>query len=215
VVRANYATKQADVTDLEELEGLLSPFQVEKLTYFFNQFFDFNEDGKIDASDFAGLNERLRKVANWSTEDTEYINMVDNNRVFFECLLEQVLAERNKEGLEERSWAEALAPRLTSYFPANALTKNNRPVQKTLTRGPGQGEPTFCPDLFFPVYYETKVFPGPALIHCHCCPWPSRQAFSSHIPGRGPLQFSKCCSSGLSVLSVQCNCPTFVHLKQA
>ena len=42
------------------------------------------------ASDFAGLNERLRKVANWSTEDTEYINMVDNNRVFFECLLEQV-----------------------------------------------------------------------------------------------------------------------------
>ena len=117
----------------------------------------------------------------------------------------QVLAERNKEGLEERSWAEALAPR---------LTKNNRPVQKTLTRGPhGQGEPTFRPDLFFPVYYETKVFPGPALIHCHCCPWPSRQAFSSHIPGRGPLQFSKCCSSGLSVLSVQCNCPTLVHLK--
>jgi len=37
--------------------------------------------------------------------------MVDNNRVFFECLLEQVLAERNKEGLEERSWEEALAPR--------------------------------------------------------------------------------------------------------
>merc|ERR1712062_658958 len=93
VVRANYATKQADVTDLDELEGLLSPFQVEKLTYFFNQFFDFNEDGKIDASDFAGLNERLGKVANWSTEDTEYINMVDNNRVFFECLLEQVLAQ--------------------------------------------------------------------------------------------------------------------------
>merc|ERR1712062_851665 len=65
VVRANYATKQADVTDLDELEGLLSPFQVEKLTYFFNQFFDFNEDGKIDAADFAGLNERLRKVAGW------------------------------------------------------------------------------------------------------------------------------------------------------
>ena len=35
----------------------------------------------------------MRKVANWSTEDTEYINMVDNNRVFFECLLEQVLAQ--------------------------------------------------------------------------------------------------------------------------
>lgn len=111
VVRASYVTKGADnITDLAELEGLLSPFQVEKLTYFFKQFFDFNEDGKIDAADFAGLNERLRMVAGWGEEDSEYINMVDNNRVFFECLLEQVLAERNKEGLEERSWAEALAP---------------------------------------------------------------------------------------------------------
>merc|ERR1712037_839697 len=79
VVRPNYGSKGTDnITDLAELEGLLSPFQVEKLTYFFNQFFD--------------------------------INMVDNNRVFFECLLEQLLAERNKEGLEERSWEEALAP---------------------------------------------------------------------------------------------------------
>jgi hypothetical protein len=111
VVRPNYGTKGTDnITDLAELEGLLSPFQVEKLTYFFNQFFDFNMDGKIDAADFAGLNERLRKVAGWGEEDQEYINMVDNNRVFFECLLEQVLAERNKEGLEERSWDEALAP---------------------------------------------------------------------------------------------------------
>merc|ERR1712168_157442 len=59
VVRGNYATKGNDnITDLAELEGLLSPFQVEKLTYFFKQFFDFNEDGKIDAADFAGLNER-------------------------------------------------------------------------------------------------------------------------------------------------------------
>jgi len=131
VVRGNYATKGNDnISDIAELEGLLSPFQVEKLTYFFNQFFDFNEDGKIDAADFAGLNERLRKVAGWGEEDAEYINMVDNNRVFFECLLEQVfhctgshlntlsqvLAERNKEGLEERSWAEALAPRFDSIL---------------------------------------------------------------------------------------------------
>merc|ERR1739844_457683 len=64
VVRPNYGSKGTDnITDLAELEGLLSPFQVEKLTYFFNQFFDFNMDGKIDAADFEGLNERLRKVA--------------------------------------------------------------------------------------------------------------------------------------------------------
>merc|ERR1712083_1058143 len=67
VVRPNFATKGTDnITDINELEGLLSPFQREKLTYFFKQFFD--------------------------------------------CLLEQVLAERNKEGLEDRTWAEALAP---------------------------------------------------------------------------------------------------------
>merc|ERR1712130_572695 len=66
VVRASYVTKGSDnITDLAELEGLLSPFQVEKLTYFFKQFFDFNEDGKIDAADFAGLNERLGMVAGW------------------------------------------------------------------------------------------------------------------------------------------------------
>merc|ERR1712130_876162 len=94
VVRASYVTKGSD-----------------NLTDLFKQFFDFNEDGKIDAADFAGLNERLRMVAGWGEEGSEYINMVDNNRVFFECLLEQVSAERNKEGLEERSWAEALAPR--------------------------------------------------------------------------------------------------------
>ena len=51
VVRPNYGSKGTDnITDLAELEGLLSPFQVEKLTYFFNQFFDFNMDGKIDVS---------------------------------------------------------------------------------------------------------------------------------------------------------------------
>ena len=51
VVRGNYATKGNDnISDIAELEGLLSPFQVEKLTYFFNQFFDFNMDGKIDVS---------------------------------------------------------------------------------------------------------------------------------------------------------------------
>merc|ERR1712037_272721 len=63
VVRPNFATKGTDnITDIDELEGLLSPFQREKLTYFFKQFFDFNEDGKIDAADFEGLNERLRKM---------------------------------------------------------------------------------------------------------------------------------------------------------
>merc|ERR1711971_988143 len=107
----NFATKADNTSvDWDELKGRLSSFQVDKLNYFFTQFFDHNQDGVIDSNDFAGLNERLRKVAGWELDDPQYLAVCDNNRVFFECLLEQVLAERNKEGLEERSWAEALAP---------------------------------------------------------------------------------------------------------
>ena len=111
---------------------------MDKLTYFFTQFFDHNQDGVIDvrkfvltanqfktlknrkvsqlrffqSKDFAGLNERLRKVhililvdflesittrailftkvAGWELDDPQYLAVCDNNRVFFECLLEQV-----------------------------------------------------------------------------------------------------------------------------
>merc|ERR1712088_964149 len=57
----NFATK-AEYTsvDWDELKGKLSSFQVDKLSYFFTQFFDHNQDGVIDSKDFAGLNERLR-----------------------------------------------------------------------------------------------------------------------------------------------------------
>ena len=87
------------------------------------------------------------KVAGWELDDPQYLAVCDNNRVFFECLLEQVTivvssmmrgsvlshypinlrlrkytfhdkplivqayAERNTEGLEDRTWEQALAPR--------------------------------------------------------------------------------------------------------
>merc|ERR1711962_713365 len=103
----NFLTKTGRETNLEDLKGVLSDFQLTKLTYFFYQFFDNNHDGVIDASDFEGLNERLRKVAGW---DQEYLAMVDNNRVFLECLLDQAMAEKDTEGLENRTWEEAMAP---------------------------------------------------------------------------------------------------------
>merc|ERR1712032_450322 len=60
----NFATKADNTSvDWDELKGRLSSFQVDKLNYFFTQFFDHNQDGVIDSKDFAGLNERLRKVA--------------------------------------------------------------------------------------------------------------------------------------------------------
>ena len=57
-----------------------------------------------------GLNERLRNVAGWSEDDPQYLSLMDNNRVFMECLLDQVKKEKDTEGLEHRSWVEALAP---------------------------------------------------------------------------------------------------------
>ena len=56
------------------------------------------------------MNERLRGIAGWSTDDPQYLSLVDQNRVFMECLLDQAKKEKNTDGLELRSWEEALAP---------------------------------------------------------------------------------------------------------
>jgi len=109
-LRASLNRAGSEQLDLEQLKGLLSDFQLEKLGYFFSQFFDHNKDGIICAADFAGLNERLRVVSGWDEDQPEYLALVDNNRVFLECLLEQALAAKDTEGLENRTWAEAMAP---------------------------------------------------------------------------------------------------------
>lgn len=96
--------------DYSEYSKVLSEFQIEKLTYFFKQFFDNNQDGVVDKEDFDGLNERLRKVGGWDLDDPDYLAMVDNNRVFLECLLEQVKHEKDTAGLENRTWEEAFKP---------------------------------------------------------------------------------------------------------
>eukprot|EP00092_Neocalanus_flemingeri_P041988 GFUD01045737.1.p1 GENE.GFUD01045737.1~~GFUD01045737.1.p1 ORF type:complete len:255 (+),score=60.77 GFUD01045737.1:143-907(+) len=108
--KLNFATRHTDQSiDYSDLSSLLSTFQIEKLSYFF-KFFDSNGDGLIDKEDVAALNERLRGVAGWSEDDPQYMSLVDENRVFFECLLDQVKAEKDTEGLEHRTWKEALAP---------------------------------------------------------------------------------------------------------
>merc|ERR1712083_343255 len=83
-----------------------------KLTFFFRAFFDADGNGVVDANDFKILNERLRKIAGWEPEDQQYHAMVDNNSVFLECPLDQVKTEQDlhKEGLEDRTWEEALRP---------------------------------------------------------------------------------------------------------
>jgi len=98
--------------DYAALQKKLSSFQIEKLTFFFKQFFDANGDGVVDSKDFIVLNEKLRQISGWEKTSEEFLRLVDNNYVFLECLLDQVKVERNKfaEGLENRTWEEALAP---------------------------------------------------------------------------------------------------------
>jgi len=99
-----------DMVDVSKFAATLSDFQIEKFTFFFEQFFDNNHDGVICAEDVVGLNERLRELSGWSQTDKNYLAVADNNRVFFECLLDQVKKERTDEGIEIRTWEEALAP---------------------------------------------------------------------------------------------------------
>jgi len=109
--------------DYAELQKRLSPFQIEKLKTFFKVFFDIDGNGVIDEHDFKLLNEKLRKIAGWETSSDEYNRLVDTNSVFFECLLDQVKVEQflDKEGLENRTWEEALRP---SKVVVNNVTLN-------------------------------------------------------------------------------------------
>merc|ERR1719338_68135 len=86
----NFATKTDNTSvNWDELKGRLSSFQVDKLTYFFTQFFDHNQDGVIDSKDFAGLNERLRKVAGWELDDPQYLAVCDYRRGFVRVYIYQ------------------------------------------------------------------------------------------------------------------------------
>jgi len=95
--------------DYSKLEALLSPFQIEKFKFLFD-FYDTTNDGFIDKDNICSVNQKLKGVAGWSDDDPQYISLVDNNRVFMECLIDQVRKEKSTEGLEHRTWEQALRP---------------------------------------------------------------------------------------------------------
>jgi len=107
--KLNFSTYTDPNLDYSDLSAFLSTFQIEKLSYLY-KFFDANGDGHVDMDDMDGMNERLRSIAGWSQDDPQFLSLVDNNRVLMECLLDQVCKEKDTEGLEHRSWEEALAP---------------------------------------------------------------------------------------------------------
>jgi len=96
--------------DVSDLAGSLSPFQIEKLTYLF-KCLDQNGSGIFDVDDMSYLDELLRDIAGWHSEDPRFLSIVDNNRAFLECMLEQVSMEQVSMHVKENmTWEEALRP---------------------------------------------------------------------------------------------------------
>jgi len=97
-----------DSLDLSDISHLLSEFQIEKFSFLFKSL-DQSRDGLIDKDDLEYLDELLRNIAGWEKDDPNFLSLVDNNRAFLECMLEQVKRE-NQPGNENITWEEAFKP---------------------------------------------------------------------------------------------------------
>jgi len=133
LVRRNYGVKKFtdDSVDVSDLSDLLSPFQIEKLSYLF-KCLDQTGTGFIDEEDIKHLDELLRNIAGWEKEDPRFHSIMDNNRAFLECMLEQVQRERSPN-LEMLSWEEALRPSKVSV--TSVSLKNWLNMWSRLCRG--------------------------------------------------------------------------------
>lgn len=85
----------------------LSKFQIEKFTFLFNTFFDIKKNGLIEINDIEAFTEKLRSFSGWSKDSKEYLELVDVNSTFYECLRDQVKAEFQAT---DTSDAEAMIP---------------------------------------------------------------------------------------------------------
>ncbi|GFS10478.1 sarcoplasmic calcium-binding proteins II, V, VI, and VII [Elysia marginata] len=79
----------------------LSPFQKEKLLYYF-RFLEPDEDGVLDASSMTRLLEKIFKYTGWSQEDRRAIQCLEVHEAIFEILFEKAEetgGERGKASL--------------------------------------------------------------------------------------------------------------------
>jgi len=99
-----------DSLDVSDITDLLSPFQIEKFSFLFKSL-NQSGTGGIDEDDINNLDELLRNIAGWQKDDPRYLSIVDNNRAFLECMLEQVKRERHwNSGNDNITWDEAFKP---------------------------------------------------------------------------------------------------------
>lgn len=95
----------------------LTPFQKEKLEYYFN-FFDSNSNGHLELSDLKGFMEKVLDFTGWSKDSTEARECEEVHECFFSTLLEKA----DKPGTEQislskwlRMW-EKLVPGCTAMI---------------------------------------------------------------------------------------------------
>ena len=148
-IKLNYSIRRFtdDSVDVSDLKSLLSEFQIEKLTFLFKCFNQTNtgyievtlnipcliSDGRLyQEEDIETVNELFRNIAGWEMNDLNYISMLDNNRVFLECLRQQVQSERAPVS-EYLSWEQARRPSKISV--ASVSLKNWLNLWAKLFRG--------------------------------------------------------------------------------
>lgn len=89
----------------------LSSFQVEKYKFLFKAFFDIKKNGLIEENDIVSFTEKLRVYTGWGKDSPQYLEMVDVNSTFYECIRDQVKAEWQAADTTEEesmiSWEDA------------------------------------------------------------------------------------------------------------
>jgi hypothetical protein len=88
----------------------LSKFQIDKLSYMFNAFFDVHGgDGVVEKADIEEVLEKLRKYCGYLKSDPKYLQMNDVMFAFYNSMVDQVRKEKMCSGEAEgyKSWEEA------------------------------------------------------------------------------------------------------------
>lgn len=107
--------RRASVVEEDPTYGqrFLSKFQQEKFDYMFDTFFDSaNKDGRIQKADIEAFLEKIRIYCNYAKSDPRYVKMNDVMYAFYECLMDQVKAEKAKSAQSRGfdNWDEAIKP---------------------------------------------------------------------------------------------------------
>ena len=99
---------------------MLSEFQREKLTYFFN-LLDLSRNGSLQLEDFSEIAERVREQLGYDYSGDEYRFIVNKAVHFFHQLLRDI-PKPEKQGIDLEQWLE--------FFDKRIVNGNDRDFQE-------------------------------------------------------------------------------------